>query len=165
MRAFEIVLERAMSDQELSRRGWDGNPETKWIYDEPIKPTRAATDWTCIDAIKDILGADRVTDDEDNVKPGQYLVYPSNRTMFVEFGKQGAIEIKDPNSRDAEDLAAAVHEACHAKLHKGANGKIYTNEKLVNQLAIKWLKENLTGMALHVATEAITKSKISYGHN
>lgn len=165
MKVVEFITERGMSDDELRRNGWDGNPETKWIYDEPIKPTRAATDWTCMDAIKDILGSENVTDDEDNVEPGQYLVYPSTRTMFVNTDDGAAIEIADPNSRDAEDLAAAVHEACHAKMHKGAQGAMYTNEKFVNQLAIKWLKQHLTGMALHVATEAITKSKISYGHN
>jgi hypothetical protein len=59
----------------------------------------------------------------------------------------------------------AVHEACHAYVHdkvKGA-GQAYSNEKIINNLAEKWLRKHLSGPALHVALEAIIGSRISYG--
>lgn len=61
----------------------------------------------------------------------------------------------------------AAHEACHAYVHdktKGA-GRVHANEKIINNLAEKWLRKHLTGTALHVAIETITGSRISYGQD
>jgi hypothetical protein len=62
-------------------------------------------------------------------------------------------------------VAIAVHEACHAYVHDKIKGKgaMYSNEKIINNLAEKWLRDHLTGTALHVALETITGSRISYG--
>ncbi len=40
---------------------------------------------------------------------------------------------------------------------------VYANEKIINNLAEKWLRKHLSGPALHVALETITGSRISYG--
>lgn len=161
MRASEL-LERAATDDELRQMGWNGDPNTRWIYDEPIKGS-APTAFTAYSAVASVLGKSNVTDDEDQVMSHQYLVYPSSRTMFVAHDDHGAIELVDPDSRDARSVAMAVHEACHAWLH--ARGEQYTDEKTVNDFATTWLKNHLSGPALHVALETILKSKISYGHN
>ena len=70
-------------------------------------------------------------------------------------------------SREAAAIATTAHEAYHAWLWAKSNsqGQVFANEKMVNQLAVKWLRKNLTGMVLHAAMEAIVHSKISYGHN
>jgi hypothetical protein len=87
-------------------------------------------------------------------------MYDGNEDMYT-------IEIRDYDSRDAADLACAVHEAYHAYIHykTGRKGRLAFNEKMVNILATKWLKKNLKGMELRVALDWIMHSKINYGHN
>jgi len=78
----------------------------------------------------------------------------------------GTITVPDINSRDAAHIASAVHEAYHAWIFSRSKaGNLYANEKMVNQLAEKWLKKHLSGIQLHAALEVITHSRISYGHN
>lgn len=144
---------------------------------------QATTNWTVINTIKNILGDDLVA--TSNPKEGQYLVIKGD---YAAFGKTdnrdpydweielniappnkpeaGTIEVPDLNSRDARFVAMAAHEAFHAFiLSKSPKTKLFRNEKYVNQLATKWVKKNITGMALHVALETILQSKIDYGHN
>lgn len=163
MRIGEL-FERKATDNELRQLGWDGDPDSRWIYDEPLRGS-APTAFTAFQAVQNILGPGNVTDDEEELQPSQYLVYPSTRTMFVptEGERSGAIEIRNPYSRDAREVAIAVHEACHAWLH--SRGEEYTDEHTVNEFATRWLRANLSGPELHVALETILKSKISYGHN
>jgi hypothetical protein len=170
MRAYEFVIEAEASDAELRQRYGDFDPE-----DKPMLPTTklggdpAPTLWTAYDAIRDVLGANRVTDNEDDIEPGMYYVYQSNQPpMFTDTedsGTGGSINIPNLDSKAARDVAIAVHEAYHAYVHdrtKGA-GVVYTNEKIINNLAERWLRKHLSGSALHVALEAITKSRVSYG--
>ncbi len=170
MRAIEILKEAEASDAELRQRYGDFDPE-----DKPMLPTTqvsgapAPTLWTAYDAIQSILGRNRVTDDEDAIEPGMYYVYQSNEPpMFrdtEESGPGGSINIPSLESRAAKDVAVAVHEACHAYVHDKTAGKgvVYSNEKIINNLAEKWLRKHLSGPALHVAIETITGSRISYG--
>jgi hypothetical protein len=82
-----------------------------------------------------------------------------------ESGPGGSINIPNLESRAAKDVAVAAHEACHAYVHdrtKG-QGRVHANEKIINNLAEKWLRKHLSGPALHVAIEAITGSRINYG--
>ena len=170
MRANEFIKEAEASDAELKQRYGDFDPE-----DKPMLPTTqvggapAPTLWTAYDTIQNILGNDRVTDDEDDVEPGMYYVYQSNEPpMFrdtEESGPGGSINIPNLESKSARDVAMAAHEAFHAYVHdrtKGA-GAVYSNEKIINNLAEKWLRKHLSGTALHVAIETITGSRISYG--
>jgi hypothetical protein len=170
MKVSEIIKEAEASDAELRQRWGDFDPE-----DKPMLPTTqvsgapAPTLWSAYDAIKNILGSNRVTDDEDDIQPGMYYVYQSNASpMFrdtEESGPGGSINIPNLDSHAAKDVAVAVHEACHAYVHdkvKGA-GQAYSNEKIINNLAEKWLRKHLSGPALHVAIETITGSRISYG--
>ena len=166
----EIISEAEASDAELKQRYGEFDPE-----DKPMLPTTkvggapAPTLWTAYDAIESILGRSRVTDDEDNIEPGMYYVYASNEpAMFRDTndsGSGGSINIPSLDSKAARDVAVAVHEACHAYVHdktKGA-GAVHSNEKIINNLAEKWLRKHLSGPALHVALETITGSRISYG--
>ena len=170
MKILEIILEAEASDDELRQRYGDFDPE-----DKPMLPTTkvggapAPTLWTAYEAIQDILGRSRVTDDDDDLEPGMYYVYSSNETpMFKdteESGPGGSINIPNLESKAARDVAIAAHEACHAYVHdrtKGS-GRVYANEKIINNLAEKWLRKHLSGTALHVALETITGSRISYG--
>jgi hypothetical protein len=170
MKIHEILSEAEASDAELTQRYGNFDPE-----DKPMLPTTqvggapAPTLWTAYDAIESILGRGRVTDDEDAIRPGMYYVYQSNESpMFKdteESGPGGSINIPSLESKAARDVAVAVHEACHAYVHdkvKGA-GQAYANEKIINNLAEKWLRKHLSGPALHVALETITGSRISYG--
>jgi hypothetical protein len=170
MRAFEFVIEAEASDAELRQRYGDFDPE-----DKPMLPTTklgrdpAPTLWKAYDAIRDVLGTNRVTDDDDDIEPGMYYVYQSSEPpMFrdtEDSGPGGSINIPNLDSKSARDVAMAVHEAYHAYVHdrtKGA-GVVYTNEKIINNLAERWLRKHLSGSALHVALEAITKSRVSYG--
>lgn len=164
------VGEAEASDIELKQRYGDFEPE-----DKPMLPTTqvggapAPTLWTAYDAIENILGKSRVTDDEDDIEPGMYYVYQSNESpMFKdteESGTGGSINIPNPESKAAKDVAMAVHEAYHAYVHdktKGS-GRVHANEKIINNLAEKWLRNHLSGSALHVALETIIGSRISYG--
>jgi hypothetical protein len=164
--------EAEASDAELRQRYGEFEPE-----DKPMLPTTqvggapAPTLWTTYDAIENILGRARVTDDEDAIEPGMYYVYQSSGPpMFrdtEELGPGGSINIPNLESKAARDVAMAVHEAYHAYVHdrtKGS-GAVHSNEKIINNLAEKWLRAHLSGPALHVAIEAITGSRISYGAN
>ena len=171
MRAAEFIIKEAeASDAELKQRYGDFDPE-----DKPMLPTTklsgapAPTLWTAYAAIENILGRRRVTDDEDSIEPGMYYVYQSDGPpMFRDTndsGPGGSINIPNLESKAARDVAMAVHEACHAYVHDKIKGKgaMYSNEKIINNLAEKWLRNHLTGTALHVALETITGSRISYG--
>ncbi len=172
MRAYEFITEAEASDAELRQRYGDFDPE-----DKPMLPTTqltrepAPTLWSAYDAIKDVLGKDRVTDDEDNIEPNMYYVYQSsNEPMFRDTndsGHGGSINIPNLDSKAARDVAIAVHEAYHAYVHDRTQGQgvVHANEKIINNLAEKWLRNHLSGSALHVAIEAITKSRVSYGRN
>ena len=170
MKISEIIQEAEASDNELRQRYGEFDPE-----DKPMLPTTkvggapAPTLWTAYEAIQNILGRNRVTDDEDDYKPGMYYVYASNESpMFrdtEESGTGGSINIPNLESKAARDVAIAAHEACHAYVHdrtKGS-GRVHANEKIINNLAEKWLRKHLSGPALHVAIETITGSRISYG--
>lgn len=170
MRAKDFIQEAEASDTELRQRWGDFDPE-----DKPMLPTTkvggapAPTLWTAYEAIQSILGRSRVTDDEDDIEPGMYYVYQSNQPpMFndtEDSGPGGSINIPNLESKAARDVAVAVHEACHAYVHDKIKGKgrVYGNEKIINNLAEKWLRNHLSGTALHVALETITGSRISYG--
>ncbi len=170
MRAKEFIQEADASDVELKQRYGDFDPEDKiMLPTTKLSREPAATLWTCYDAIQNILGKNRVTDDEDEIEPGMYYVYQSNEDpMFrdtEDSGPGGSINLPDLESRSARDVAVAVHEACHAYVHdklKGA-GRAYSNEKIINNLAERWLRKHLSGSALHVALETIIGSRISYG--
>jgi hypothetical protein len=162
--------EAEASDVELKQRWGDFDPE-----DKPMLPTTqlnrapAPTLWTAYDAIRDILGSARVTDDDDEIEPGMYFVYQSSGpAMFrdtEDSGPGGSINIPNPESKAARDVAIAVHEAYHAYVHDRTKGQgaVHSNEKIINNLAEKWLRAHLSGSALHVALEAIVSSRISYG--
>lgn len=170
MKIKEFIIEAEASDAELRQRYGDFDPE-----DKPMLPTTrlggapAPTLWTAYDVIRDILGKDKVTDDDADLEPGMYYVYQSNESpMFrdtEESGPGGSINIPDLDSKAAKDVAVAAHEACHAYVHdkvKGA-GRAYSNEKIINNLAERWLRKHLSGSALHVALETIIGSRVSYG--
>ena len=167
---FNDVKEAEASDDELEKRYGKFDPE-----DKPMMPTTriggspAPTLWTAYEAIENILGKNRVTDDDDDIEPGMYYVYQSSESpMFKdteESGTGGSINIPNLDSKAARDVAMAVHEAYHAYVHdktKGS-GRVHANEKIINNLAEKWLRNHLSGSALHVAIETITGSRISYG--
>ena len=170
MKVYEILKEAEASDDELRRRYGDFDPEDKpMLPTTQVKGAPAPTLWSAYDAIRSILGRDRVTDDEDELEPGMYYVYQSNEDpMFrdtEDSGPGGSINIPNLESKAARDVAIAVHEACHAYVHdkiKGA-GRAYSNEKIINNLAERWLRKHLSGSALHVALETIVGSRISYG--
>lgn len=168
MRLLELLYERKPTDAEMKLRGWDGADDSRWAIDHKVPSTRSPVGFTALDAIKNILG-NNVTNDEDNIAPGQYYVYDSNSPMFRSTGdvnsEGGSIAVRSMSGNSAEDIAEAVHEAYHAWLHSKSHGSVYTNEKMVNQLASSWLKKHLSGHNLHVAIEAILHSKINYGHN
>jgi hypothetical protein len=170
MKLRELFAEAEASDVELKQRYGDFEPNEK-----PMLPTTqlsrepAPTLWTAFDAIQSILGRKRVTDDEDAIGPGMYYVYQSSGpAMFrdtEDSGPGGSINVPNLESRAAKDVAVAVHEACHAYVHdrtKG-RGRVYSNEKIINTLAERWLRKHLSGPALHVALETILGSRISYG--
>ena len=172
MRIKEILAEAEASDIELKQRYGEFDPE-----DKPMLPTTkvggapAPTLWSAYETIQSILGRNRVTDDEDDLEPGMYYVYSSNESpMFRDTndsGPGGSINVPNLESKAAKDVAIAAHEACHAYVHdrtKGA-GVVYSNEKIINNLAEKWLRKHLSGPALHVALETIAGSRISYGRD
>ena len=139
MKIFEILSEAEASDAELRQRWGDFDPEDKPMLPQTqLSREPAPTLWTCYDAIRNILGSDRVTDDEDDIEPGMYFVYQSNEDpMFrdtEDSGPGGSINIPNLESKAAKDVAVAVHEACHAYVHdkvQGA-GRAYSNEKIIN---------------------------------
>jgi len=168
MRINEL-LEALASDADLKARYGDFDPE-----DKPMLPTThvggapAPTLWTAYDVIQNILGRDRVTDDDDELGPGMYYVYQSSGPpMFRDTGDGvGSINLPNLDSKAAKDVAQAAHEAYHAYVHsKSQGGVVHANEKIINNLAEKWLRKHLSGPALHVGLEQIVGSRISYGPN
>lgn len=136
------------------------DPDGGWIYEGD--PADAES------VVKDILGAD-VTTDEDNLKPGMFLLsrtWWNNGPIFSNMdeapGLGGAIGLRDVNGKTPRDIAEAAHEAYHALLHK--KKKNSHNEHLVNKLATRWLQDHLSGIFLHAAIESILESKRSYKH-
>jgi hypothetical protein len=95
-----------------------------------------------------------------------YYVYQSNEAPMFRDTDNGVGSINLPNldSTAARDVATAAHEAYHAYVHsKSQGGVAYANEKIINNLAEKWLRKHLSGPALHAALEQIVGSRISYG--
>ena len=172
MRGVDFIREAEASDAELKQRYGEFEPEDKpMLPTTQVKGAPAPTLWTAYDAIESILGRNRVTSDEEAIEPGMYYVYASNGPpMFKdteESGTGGSINIPNLDSKAARDVAMAVHEACHAYVHDKTQGRgvVHANEKIINNLAEKWLRKHLTGPALHVAIETITGSRISYGQD
>jgi len=84
MRAYEFIIEAEASDIELKQRYGEFDPE-----DKPMLPTTriggapAPTLWSAYDAIRNVLGTDRVTDDEDEYRTGNVLRVSKFRTAYV----------------------------------------------------------------------------------
>jgi hypothetical protein len=161
------LFEAEASDADLKARYGDFDPE-----DKPMLPRTnvggapAPTLWTAYDVVRNILGKNRVTDDDDELGPGMYYVYQSNEAPMFRDTDDGVGSINLPNldSTAARDVATAAHEAYHAYVHsKSQGGVAYANEKIINNLAEKWLRKHLSGPALHAALEQIVGSRISYG--
>jgi hypothetical protein len=172
MRAIEFIIEAEASDAELRQRWGNFDPEDKPMLPQTrVGGAPAPTLWTAYSVIQNILGSRRVTDDEDSIESGMYYVYASSAPpMFrdtEESGPGGSINIPNLDSTAAKDVAIAAHEAYHAYVHDKTQGggHVHANEKIINKLAEKWLRNHLSGPALHVALEAIVGSKISYGPN
>lgn len=167
MRIKEL-FEADASDADLKARYGEFDPE-----DKPMLPRTqtnlqpAATLWTALDVVKNILGSNRVTDDEDALEPGMYYVYQSGEPMFRGTSDtEGSIELPDLDSTAAADIAVAAHEAYHAYIHsKAQGGAVHANEKIVNNMAEKWLRKHLSGTQLHAAMVALTGSRIHYGQH
>jgi len=136
MRAHEFISELKTSDAALRARYGDFDPEDKPMMPNTEIRGRAATPWSVYDAIQDVLGKNLVTDDEDELEPGMYLVWEGSRDGHFtpnDDGPGGAIEVRDMNS------------------HEG--------------LAEKWLRKHLVGPELMVALERILGSKLHYGRD
>lgn len=167
MKIQELLEAAAASDAELRQRWGEFNPE-----DKPMLPRTdvggapAPTLWTAYDVVRDILGRDKVTDDDEDLQPGMYYIYQSDQPPMFRDTDDGVGSINLPNldSTAARDVAQAAHEAYHAYVHnKSKGGAVYSNEKIINNLAEKWLRKHLSGPALHVGLEQIIGSRISYG--
>lgn len=167
MRANEFIQEADASDTDLRARYGDFDPE-----DKPMLPRTtvggapAPTLWSAYEVVQNILGRNKVTDDDESLEPGMYYVYQSNETpMFKDTGDGvGSINLPNLESTAARDVAIAAHEAYHAYVHaKSQGGFAHANEKIINNLAEKWLRKHLSGQALYTALEQIVGSRISYG--
>lgn len=152
---------------------------------QELLEARAPTEWNVVQVVQDILGAQNVALPGQEVGKGQYRIvqgeegnpgaFSPPRTeptpdWMKEFGMTGAevpgtVFLKNLNSNEASDVAAAAHESYHAYMNMKSRGGMWQNEKYTNQMAERWLRKHLTGIALHVALETITHSRISYGHN
>ena len=161
--------EAEASDAELRQRYGDFDPEDKPMLPRTqVKGAPAPTLWTTYDVIRNILGSDKVTDNDDELEDGMYYVYQSSEPpMFRDTGDGvGSINLPNLDSTAAKDVAIAAHEAYHAYVQsKSSGGSVYANEKIINNLAEKWLRKHLSGPALHVGLEQIVGSRISYGPN
>lgn len=166
-RLLAELHEAEASHADLRARWGDFDPEDKSMLPQTqtnLQP--AATLWTAYAVVQNILGKNRVTDDEDELTPNMYYVYQSNEEpMFRDTGEgEGSINLPNLSSTSAKDVAVAAHEAFHAYVHsKGTGGVVHANEKIINNLAEKWLRKHLSGPALHSALEQITGSRIHYG--
>ena len=167
------LLEAAASDDELRARYGDFEPEDKPMLPQThLTKEPGPTMWSCRDVIKNILGADNVTDDEDELESGMYYMYNAGDKGHGQFratgdtnADAGSVEVRDLDSHAAADVGIAAHEAYHAWAHKKSQGGVYRNEKIVNNLAEKWLRKHLRGPSLHIAIEALTQSRINYGQD
>lgn len=157
------------SDADLRARWGEFEPE-----DKPMLPrttvggSPAPTLWSAYEVIQNILGRNNVTDDDDELRPGMYYVYQSSEPPMFKDTDNGVGSINLPNldSTAAKDVAIAAHEAYHAYVHnKSQGGFAHANEKIINNLAEKWLRKHLSGTALHIGLEQIVGSRISYGPN
>ena len=157
------------SDADLRARWGEFEPE-----DKPMLPrttvggSPAPTLWSAYEVIQNILGRNNVTDDDDELRPGMYYVYQSSEPpMFKDTDNgEGSINLPNLDSTAAKDVAIAAHEAYHAYVHnKSQGGFAHANEKIINNLAEKWLRKHLSGTALHIGLEQIVGSRISYGPN
>lgn len=157
------------SDADLRARWGEFEPE-----DKPMLPRTsvggapAPTLWSAYEVIQNILGRNNVTDDDDELTPGMYYVYQSSEPPMFKDTDNGVGSINLPNldSTAAKDVAIAAHEAYHAYVHnKSQGGFAHANEKIINNLAEKWLRKHLSGTALHIGLEQIVGSRISYGPN
>lgn len=161
--------EAEASDADLRARWGDFDPEDRAMLPQTTTNLQgASTLWTAYAVVQNILGKNRVTNDEDALTPNMYYVYQSNeKPMFKDTDNGvGSINLPDLSSTAARDVAVAAHEAFHAYVHsKSQGGIVHANEKIINNLAEKWLRKHLSGPALHAAIEKITGSRISYGSN
>jgi hypothetical protein len=169
MRAKEFIREADATNVELKQRWGEFEPADKPMLPKTtVGGAPAPTLWTAYDVIRNILGKDRVTDDDDELGPGMYYVYQSSGDpMFRDTGDGvGSINVPNLDSTAARDVAVAAHEAYHAYVHsKSQGGAVHSNEKVINNLAEKWLRKHLSGPALHAALEQIVGSRINYGPN
>lgn len=165
----QILFELQATDAALAKRWPNYEPVDREFIgvDLPKQPT--PTPWSCLAVIQNILGADNVTDDEDELVPGMYYAYDSDTPLFRATGdthdQAGSIQVPNLSSHSARDVGIAAHEAYHAWAHSKSRGNVYTNEKIINNLAEKWLRKHLVGLDLQVALEAIINSRVSYGKN
>jgi len=161
--------EAEASDADLRARWGAFDPEDKpFLPQTKTNLQPASTLWTAYAVVQNILGKNRVTDDEDELTPNMYYVYQSNEEpMFRDTDNGvGSINLPNLNSTAAKDVAVAAHEAYHAYVHsKSQGGVVHANEKIINNLAEKWLRKHLSGPALYAALEKITGSRIHYGSN
>ena len=168
MRAKEFIQEAEASDAALKARYGEFEPRDKPMLPRTQpKSAPGPTLWTAEEVVYNILGRNRVTTEDDELEPGMYYLYQSNQApMFRDTGDGvGSINLPDLDSNSAKDVALAAHEACHAYVHSKSQGRAFSNEKIINNLAEKWLRKHLTGVELHYALEQITGSRISYGPN
>jgi hypothetical protein len=163
------LCEAEASDTDLRARWGDFDPEDRAMLPQTkVGGAPAPTLWSAYAVVQNILGKNRVTNDEDALTPNMYYVYQSNNEpMFRDTDNGvGSINLPDLSSTAARDVAVAAHEAFHAYVHsKSQGGVVHANEKIINNLAEKWLRKHLSGTALHAAIEKITGSRISYGSN
>jgi putative chitinase len=166
-RLLAELQEAEASDADLRARWGDFDPEDRGMLPQTQTNLQgASTLWTAYAVVQNILGKNRVTNDEDELTPNMYYVYQSNEEPMFKDTDNGVGSINLPNldSTAAKDVAVAAHEAFHAYVHsKSQGGVVHANEKIINNLAEKWLRKHLSGPALHVALEKITGSRIHYG--
>jgi putative chitinase len=167
IKKFANIAEAEASDADLRARWGDFDPEDRAMLPQTQTNLQgASTLWTAYAVVQNILGKNRVTNDEDELTPNMYYVYQSNEEPMFKDTDNGVGSINLPNldSTAAKDVAVAAHEAFHAYVHsKSQGGVVHANEKIINNLAEKWLRKHLSGPALHVALEKITGSRIHYG--
>lgn len=163
------LKEANASDADLKARWGEFEPEEKPMLPRTtVGGAPAPTLWSAYEVIQNILGRNNVTDDDDELGPGMYYVYQSSEPPMFKDTDNGVGSINLPNldSTAAKDVAIAAHEAYHAYVHnKSQGGVVHANEKIINNLAEKWLRNHLSGTALHIGLEQIVGSRISYGPN
>jgi hypothetical protein len=179
MRSKEFVTERLPTPDEMQIRGVDPNDidDVKMSNsDRDIPSVPGPVGFTALQAIGNILGRDRVCTDEKYYIPGKRNILVTDeggltRNSFDYSAAMGddrsagaVIYIDDIFSSQARNIAIAVHEAYHAWMFLKSGGTVFQNEKMVNRMAIRWLRKHLSGMNLQIATEEILHSNLSYNH-